>query len=239
MSFRIVEGDLRFDFDDRWTPITHWDRHPAYRVGKQGVKGLKAVDVVGIFEQDTLLLMEMKDYRNHPREKVEDVATEFEQKVRSSVASLVGARRSGRYPNDCDRFGAALLAASTLKLVLWVEDPPQHGTLSTVAERRSRSNAGTLTSKLQQHLRWLSANRVIPCNLKTYRDLLPGLEVTPLSPHRRMKAEQLVDALRIRFPHRVRDEDAWCIYDSLDEAQLDEWLADVPNVRSVRELLRR
>jgi hypothetical protein len=83
--------------------------------------GAKAVDVV--YAADVVAwLIEIKDYRIHPRTKTIDLAEEVATKVRDSLAGLVSARLCA---NDADEktVAKALLKKQRIRVVLHLEIP--------------------------------------------------------------------------------------------------------------------
>ncbi|MFK7935797.1 MAG: hypothetical protein AB8G22_19950 [Saprospiraceae bacterium] len=54
------ESDLEFKFSDRWL-IKSFDDHPFYKI--LAGQGLKGVDFVGILNYDTVVLIEVKNYK--------------------------------------------------------------------------------------------------------------------------------------------------------------------------------
>ena len=151
---------IRFEFGDSWTIVEKWDDADVFRNGIQRLSGSKAVDLVGARE-GCLYLMEVKDSHLEPIQNKErqingDLAQEIGQKVRDTVAGLVGAHRLGRaeWVSSC----AKILLASSLtqprvRVVAWIED----GGLRH-AESHSKRGARhtTLYAQLQQSLVWLT-----------------------------------------------------------------------------------
>lgn len=83
--------------------------------------GTKAVDCV-YAAADTAWLIELKDYRIHPRIKAIDLPLEVAIKVRDTLAGLVSA---GLNANDADeqRMARALLRKPRIRVVLHLEVP--------------------------------------------------------------------------------------------------------------------
>ncbi len=81
----IVEGHLRFQFDDSWFAIKY-DDHRDYRERIERLDGTKAVDFVAVYMNAQLFLIEVKDFRGfriENRERVTDgqLALEVGQKA--------------------------------------------------------------------------------------------------------------------------------------------------------------
>lgn len=235
MSWVYVEGNLLFRFGSDWAPVCAWDRSNAYVKNMGSHDKKKAVDLVGILGGELLMLMEVRDYRVNARKKDEDPVTEFELKVRNTVAGLVGAYRAECY-GDCDPFCRALLARSPLRLVYWIEEM----SADDPGRRRHKVSAGVDTLALRKKVKWIHASGVVTCNLSNYRDVLPGVEVESLPPERRTRAEQVVELLNKRFPEKkgMWDELEQRVYDCLDRRELDAWLERAKIVRSPWDILR-
>ena len=86
----IVEGDLTFTFPDN-CEADKYDEWSFYRNQFQSVAGgSKAVDILCISD-DAAWLIEIKDYRQHPRTKLIEIDDELANKVRDTLAGLAAA----------------------------------------------------------------------------------------------------------------------------------------------------
>ncbi len=86
----IQEGQLRFVFPDH-CEAAKYDAWEFYRKSFQSIaSGTKAVDIICI-SQDTSWLIEVKDYRHHPRTKPIDLDDEIARKVRDTLSGLAAA----------------------------------------------------------------------------------------------------------------------------------------------------
>ena len=86
----IQEGDLKFTFPDH-SKAGKYDEWSFYRNQFQSVaNGSKAVDIVCVSD-DAAWLLEIKDYRRHPRLKLIDIGDEVAGKVRDTLAGLAAA----------------------------------------------------------------------------------------------------------------------------------------------------
>lgn len=108
--------------------------------------GTKAVDCV-YAAADTAWLIELKDYRIHPRTKAIDLPLEVAIKVRDTLAGLVSA---GINANDADeqRMAKALLRKPRLRVVLHLEVPDKQSRL-----RPSSIDRVAVQQKLKQLIR--------------------------------------------------------------------------------------
>lgn len=150
-SLHFAEGKFDFYFDlDQWQ-IRKYDDH-TYFQGFSGM-GLKGVDFLGIHQQKTLLLIEVKNFtwRNRPfREKQvrqslqvpEEIAMAVRQKMEDTLAGLQAIRiyyerKKARTSSWLDRFrkidseqlfwqqASHLLEENQLRCLLWMETEPE------------------------------------------------------------------------------------------------------------------
>jgi hypothetical protein len=124
----ITEGQLTFQFPDDWK-ASKFDEWSFYRNQFQSVcGGSKAVDVLAIEPRVCSWKIEVKDYRQHRRTKIIDLAEEVAVKVRDSLAALVAARANA---SDCDErdLASAALRCRRLRVVLHLEQPAKHSKL--------------------------------------------------------------------------------------------------------------
>ena len=86
----IEEGDLKFSFPDH-CEAGKYDEWSFYRNHFQSVAGgSKAVDILCV-SGDAAWLIEIRDYRQHPRQKLIDIGDEVASKVRDTLAGLAAA----------------------------------------------------------------------------------------------------------------------------------------------------
>jgi hypothetical protein len=83
--------------------------------------GVKAIDIIMI-ESNTTWLIEVKDYRNHQRTKVIDLADEIALKVKDTLAGLAAARLNAN-SGDEKLIADQALKTSKIKIVLHLEQP--------------------------------------------------------------------------------------------------------------------
>ena len=97
-----IDQTLHFHFEDNWK-VVKYDETPYYKTqlknqrsckinkkDKSVISGLKGVDLVALQPQDnTLYLIECKDYRLHSRKKNLHPVEEFYQKTMDTLAGLL------------------------------------------------------------------------------------------------------------------------------------------------------
>ena len=118
---KIEEGDLRFSFPER-CEAGRYDEWAFYRNQFQSVAGgSKAVDILCVAD-DAAWLIEVKDYRQHPRTKPSDLGDELAGKVRDTLAGLAAASANA----DCQEertLAKRALERRRWRVVLHLEQP--------------------------------------------------------------------------------------------------------------------
>lgn len=242
MSWRFIENDLCFEFDDRlWSPILPWDRDPAYTSGIKRLDNSKAIDVVGIFDGKKLFFIEVKDYRRWGHEDPQRLRIQFEQKVRSTVAGIVGANRCEQpdleHQRKCNALAKALVEPMELRLVVWMERPSFSRMPPEVADKRHRVGASSKSKLLNERVHWLHARVATFSMHDEYQRTLPGLTVRSLPYARKTMVDRILEVLTKRSLKPSTDENRQ-ICDCLDLDLLDHWLEQTHVVASVADLLR-
>ena len=176
---RLEEERLAFEFNDEWR-VCKLDEHRDYRRGIARIDHAKAVDFLGIFDGSMLYFAEVKDFRgyrieNKDRLSHQQLAMELAQKVKDSLACMIGAFHSSSEPEYWRSYVTLLCRdKSQIRIVLWLEeDLPKHPPL------RRKAMASTRTKVFKQKLSWLT-KRVLVCG--SVRQDLPGVTVVNL-PH--------------------------------------------------------
>lgn len=175
----IEEQNLRFEFADTWQ-LFQLDEHPSYRKGIEKLNGTKAVDFLGL-HKNILYFIEIKDFRgyriqNKNRLTNGELAVEFGQKIRDSIACIVGGYRRQSYTDLYRDYFQNLESDRDIKLVLWLElDPPRN------EYDRKRRQPYIQLNLYKNKLRWLGTNsHVLISNGEN--NLLPETDVYNL-PH--------------------------------------------------------
>jgi hypothetical protein len=117
----IREGGLLFTFPSR-SLSSKYDEWVFYRKQfNSAFGGTKAVDIV-YASTDIAWLIEVKDFRQHPRTKPQDLGVEVAYKVRDTLAGLAAAACNA---NDSDekKVAKTMLKRPKLRVVLHVEQP--------------------------------------------------------------------------------------------------------------------
>jgi hypothetical protein len=126
---RLEEDKLACEFPTAWQ-VTKYDDWAFYRNQFQSsCTGNKAMDFLGFDpESDVLWLIEMKDYRQGPRDKEKIFLwDEVAIKARDTLAGLFAAKIEAGHPDH--PFAQKSLTAAKLRVVLHLEQPRTHSKL--------------------------------------------------------------------------------------------------------------
>jgi hypothetical protein len=158
---QLTEGALAFTFVPE-AIADHYDRWSFYRNQFQNgcAHDNKAVDLVCWFEQETWLI-EVKDYRQHARTKVIDLADEVAIKVRDTLAGLAAARCHANDVKERD-LARRLLSARRIRVVLHLEQP----NIKSRLYLRGVIETDKLTQKLRSKLKALDPHPIVASNQK-------------------------------------------------------------------------
>ncbi len=228
----FIEGNLLFRFNERWSHLSHWDRHDAYHHGMRRCESGKAVDFIGVLDQKVPYLIEVKDFRIHERSAAKiPLPREFERKVRDTIAALAGTHCHGR-PPDCADIFQTLIKTRKPHLVLWRETTDNFS-------RAHLADSTFLLAEIQRQLQWIHSVPYVTSRMIDGGEI-PGLKVSDLGPERLAHLNKLLEAIEggICRGQFSRDEKAiWKIQDTLEIITLDRILSRVPTARSIRQLL--
>jgi hypothetical protein len=124
----IMVGNLTFQFPDGWLAV-QYDEWTFYKNRfKDACGGNKAIDLLALNPGgQTLWLIEVKDYRRHPREKMIELSDEIALKARDTLAGLVAVRFNGEEPERSQ--AQRSLRARELRVVFHLEQPEKHSKL--------------------------------------------------------------------------------------------------------------
>jgi len=132
----ISEGDLTFTFPTNWSAWKYDDWAHYRRQFTKVCVGVKAMDVLALEPNGCCWLVEVKDYRQHPRTKTINLADEVAEKLRDTLAGLVSARFRANDENE--REAARLALESTdIRVVLHLEQPEKPSRLYPRAINRA------------------------------------------------------------------------------------------------------
>lgn len=153
----ITEGLLTFKFPHNWQ-ITKYDEWTFYRNQLLKIKdGLKALDILAIDENQTLWLIEVKDYRQNKRTKPIDLADEIALKVLDTLVSLLPAKFStlSNEPSEKE-FAKLALQIKEIRIVLHLEQVEKHSKL-----HKSAIDPAIIKEKLRKKFRAIDPHPLV------------------------------------------------------------------------------
>lgn len=143
----IAEGTLTFSFPPG-CQASKYDNWSFYRNRFQNVAGgSKAIDILCL-DSETAWLVEVKDYRRHPRTKVMDLADEVAVKVRDTLAGLAAAA-SNADDSDERQLARRALRKRCWRVVLHLEQPARRHKLWPTPISRSSVSQKLRSRKLK------------------------------------------------------------------------------------------
>ncbi len=117
--------------------------------------GLKAIDLLVVTPAKVVWFVEVKDYRQHPRTKVIDLADEVAAKVCDTLAAMLPARIHANDEPE-QRLAQATLRGTRLRVVLHLEQPTKHSKLFPRA-----IDPADVLQKLRQRVRAIDPHPVV------------------------------------------------------------------------------
>lgn len=173
----FIESDLKFVFDEQqWDFITQFDIEKDYTKVKNSLSETKAIDFLGI-QSNRLYLFEIKGFRGYGDQEsvqkrlakdAEDLTTEIAQKVRDTLACLLGGARNSTNQSDNWQKCCEIIAKNNHKLIVvaWIEEDIKN----KIIEKRKKVKNSIRQDKLKQKLSWLTKHIFI-VNTKTDVDI--------------------------------------------------------------------
>ncbi|WPD23069.1 MAG: hypothetical protein SD837_00615 [Candidatus Electrothrix scaldis] len=124
----IQEGKLTFSFPNDWR-VSKYDDWAFYRKQFLKLTDPKAVDILAVDPHNRQAwLIEVKDYRKHPRTKPMDLPWEIAIKMRDSLAGLACAGVNASDTKE-QQLAHEAVTANSLRVVLHLEQPAKHSKL--------------------------------------------------------------------------------------------------------------
>ena len=149
----IEEGDLKFSFPDH-CEAGKYDEWSFYRNQFQSVAGgSKAVDILCLSD-DAAWLIEIKDYRQHPRQKLIDIDDEVASKVRDTLAGLAAASANSN-SRDEQALAIRALQRRRWRVALHLEQPNARSRLWP------RSSVANVLSKMRTKVKAIDPHPLV------------------------------------------------------------------------------
>lgn len=166
MSTILDIKHLQFQFSGSWVVYKVDDQVDLQKI-KKCVEGTKDADIVGIYQNNYLYLIEVKDLRGHRIENKDklrhgDMVKEFVQKIRDTIPAVVGAFHSTEHKEQWVPFMQKLGNRNEkIRVILWMEQDKDC----------KPDELSTLTKSIKQHLSWLTPRATVE-NQHTYQNNL-------------------------------------------------------------------
>jgi len=177
------ESNLRFEFGEDWTLIEQYDIHADFDSIKNAISGTKGVDFIGILNDKTLYFFEVKNFRGHRitskgrfKEGEDPVWLEVAQKVRDTVAGIIGASRKSLDKAEKAKWQEVSTYLTNpnkrMVVVLWLEQDGDNEE-QEYKKKRKKGYKTTIKGKLKESLFWLTDEvLVLSCNHNLLQDSL-------------------------------------------------------------------
>ena len=151
----IEEGGLKFSFPAH-CQATKYDAWKFYRKRFQATAGgSKAIDILCL-QKGVSWLIEIKDYRQHPRTKPSDLGDEVASKVRDTLAGLAAASANAGDTGE-RRLAERALAKRRWRVALHLEQQA----VATSPLRPQAINPADVLSKLRKKLKAIDTQPVV------------------------------------------------------------------------------
>lgn len=182
MKHEYIESQLKFEFlTENWTTIKYDDNQDYLKVSNS-LQGTKAIDFLGFYNENSLVLFEIKSFRGFGYQDsterriangMEELSTEIAQKVRDTVAVIAGLSRNSQEISDSLWNKSAkhiLMKNKQLIIIAWIEED---------ANKRTKNEMSVRISKLKNKLSWLT-NDIFIENVKYQHSSFEGLTISSL-----------------------------------------------------------
>lgn len=119
-----IDG-LTFTFPNHWN-VSKYDDWSFYRnqFSRQG-SGIKAVDAIALDANDTVFLIEVKDYRHPDTGKPSQLPAAIASKVLHTLSAMLPAKLHATNLDEA-RFAGDVLKCLSLRVVAHIEQPQRH-----------------------------------------------------------------------------------------------------------------
>lgn len=164
MTTTLTEHELAFIFE-AGLEASQYDEWSFYRNQFNSVcGGAKAIDFVCV-DADQVWLIEVKDYRRHPRTKVSELSDEIASKVRDTLAGLMAASCNANEAGE-QHLACQALRRSRIRVVLHLEQPRNPSKLFPLVVKPD-----SLLIKLKQRLKAVDPHPRIVNQLSITNDM--------------------------------------------------------------------
>ena len=160
----FTESELLFDFSDKtWSYLMQYDEESDFFKIRDAVKGTKAVDFIGVFDEKNLAIIDVKNFRGYRIENKsrlengeDSLDMEVAKKVRDTIAGIAGAAINSTHKADYwQKYLSFFQHKKRIEVILWLEEDQDPRPIA-LQQKRSKSRGGTLTQRLKNNLKWLT-----------------------------------------------------------------------------------
>jgi hypothetical protein len=166
MQKKFDESNITFQFDEQNWDICQYDESNGDYRKNVHLPETKAVDFVGIYNKNTIVLFEIKSFRGYSNQQnvqnrlsdnMEKLSTEVAQKVRDTIAIIAGLNRTVRQNPFWERLEKLICDTNKQIIVIaWVEEDTAN--LNETEKKRDKVNKGVKRKeKFQKKLNWLTS----------------------------------------------------------------------------------
>lgn len=160
------ESNIKFTFNaNEWELVKFDDKtNLDYHKVANNIANTKAVDFVGIFNSQSLFFFEIKNFRSHTHDAqtqvrlangAEDLTSEIAQKVRDTLACIVGASRNSTHnPQFWNKTLDLISNNHEFRIIAWIEEDTE---IKPYRQKFLKNAMTTRTSKLKSKLNWLTS----------------------------------------------------------------------------------
>jgi len=163
----FIESGLKFSFESQSWIVFQYDNEKVYKDLSRTVEETKAVDFIGILENENLIFFEVKSFRGYSsnqnvqhrlKKGGEDLCLEIAQKVSDTMAGLVSGRRNESESKWLKCLDIISNRSKNIFIIAWVE---QDRNQNHVVEKRNKSGNSFIQPTLRKKLKWLSPQQNI------------------------------------------------------------------------------
>lgn len=126
MPKSFIEKQLQFTFSDNWS-VEKYDEHPFFLDHVKKLQNTKAIDFIGFAPDGKNYFIEVTDYHGYSHELTKMLSTnalalETSEKVRDSIAGIVGCHRNYPHSDGFTTVVKKLIDANvTIRVILLLE----------------------------------------------------------------------------------------------------------------------
>jgi len=178
----FTESNLTFTFEETHWEILKYDEDPKYIEISNALAGTKAIDFLGFYNNSTLIMFEIKGFRGYGSQKsvnarlaegMEVLSTEIAQKVKDTVAAIVGISRNIQTDDTLwEKAVKQIIENKNVTIVAWIEED-----LNSIAlKARKKNEMSVRAENLKNKLKWLTTS-VFVDNIKEQHAVWEGFAV--------------------------------------------------------------